>query len=188
MNIIDGKEIAKNLRLKITEEVKMLDRPPGLAVILVGEDPASGAWTDDTASGFTMGSWWTAQHTLIRKNTVLYGDNNGVDLFDPSVEWDSLVVGSWNNLGSHICNCSGNTSFNEKNNIPFTLYPNPINKGGIVSVRSNFIVKQIILTNILGKQVFFVNSLNTSGLAKGTYIVDIEFSDGKLSQNKLIIN
>ena len=71
----------------------------------VGEDPVSGAWTDDAASGFTMGTWWTMQHTLIRKNTVLYGDNNGLDLFDPSAEWDSLVVGSWNNLGSHTCGC-----------------------------------------------------------------------------------
>ena len=44
MNIIDGKEIAKNLRLKISEEVKELDRPPGLAVILVGEDPASAVY------------------------------------------------------------------------------------------------------------------------------------------------
>jgi len=40
MNIIDGKEIAKKLREKIAEEVKTLERPPGLAVILVGEDPA----------------------------------------------------------------------------------------------------------------------------------------------------
>lgn len=40
-NIIDGKKIAKDLRNKIAEEVKTLDRPPGLAVILVGEDPAS---------------------------------------------------------------------------------------------------------------------------------------------------
>jgi methylenetetrahydrofolate dehydrogenase (NADP+)/methenyltetrahydrofolate cyclohydrolase len=44
MKIIDGKEIAKNLRLKISEEVKELDRPPGLAVILVGEDPASAVY------------------------------------------------------------------------------------------------------------------------------------------------
>ena len=44
MKIIDGKEIAKNLRLKIYEEVKELDRPPGLAVILVGEDPASAVY------------------------------------------------------------------------------------------------------------------------------------------------
>ena len=40
-NIIDGKKIAQELRKKIAEEVKTLDRPPGLAVILVGEDPAS---------------------------------------------------------------------------------------------------------------------------------------------------
>ena len=44
MNIIDGKEIAKNLRLKIAEEVKTFKRPPGLAVILVGEDPASAVY------------------------------------------------------------------------------------------------------------------------------------------------
>jgi methylenetetrahydrofolate dehydrogenase (NADP+)/methenyltetrahydrofolate cyclohydrolase len=44
MKIIDGKEISKNLRLKISEEVKKLDRPPGLAVILVGEDPASAVY------------------------------------------------------------------------------------------------------------------------------------------------
>jgi methylenetetrahydrofolate dehydrogenase (NADP+)/methenyltetrahydrofolate cyclohydrolase len=40
-SIIDGKKIAKELRNRIAEEVKTLDRPPGLAVILVGEDPAS---------------------------------------------------------------------------------------------------------------------------------------------------
>jgi len=40
-NIIDGKKIAKELRNRIADEVKTLDRPPGLAVILVGEDPAS---------------------------------------------------------------------------------------------------------------------------------------------------
>ena len=44
MNIIDGKKIAKKLREKIAEEVKTLARPPGLAVILVGEDPASAVY------------------------------------------------------------------------------------------------------------------------------------------------
>ena len=44
MNIIDGKEIAKNLRSKIAEEVSSFERPPGLAVILVGEDPASAVY------------------------------------------------------------------------------------------------------------------------------------------------
>ena len=44
MNIIDGKEIAKNLRSIIADEVSTFDRPPGLAVILVGEDPASAVY------------------------------------------------------------------------------------------------------------------------------------------------
>lgn len=41
MNIIDGKQIAQNLRNDIAKKVKKLDRAPGLAVILVGDDPAS---------------------------------------------------------------------------------------------------------------------------------------------------
>ncbi len=41
MQIIDGKKIAKKLREDIAKEVKGYSRPPGLAVILVGTDPAS---------------------------------------------------------------------------------------------------------------------------------------------------
>lgn len=39
--IIDGKAIAKELRSNIAKEVETLDKKPGLAVILVGDDPAS---------------------------------------------------------------------------------------------------------------------------------------------------
>ncbi|WP_099204193.1 bifunctional methylenetetrahydrofolate dehydrogenase/methenyltetrahydrofolate cyclohydrolase FolD [Scatolibacter rhodanostii] len=43
-NIINGKEISKRIRQQLSEEVaelKSLDITPGLAVIIVGEDPAS---------------------------------------------------------------------------------------------------------------------------------------------------
>lgn len=39
--IIDGKTIAKDLRAALAQEVQSLETPPGLAVILVGDDPAS---------------------------------------------------------------------------------------------------------------------------------------------------
>ena len=39
--IIDGKLIGENLRAKIAQEVKAKNLKPGLAVVLVGEDPAS---------------------------------------------------------------------------------------------------------------------------------------------------
>ena len=41
MKIIDGNLLAENLRHKIANEVKQLSRPPGLAVIFVGDDPSS---------------------------------------------------------------------------------------------------------------------------------------------------
>ena len=41
MKIIDGKLLAENLRKKIATEVKKYSRPPGLAVLLVGDDEAS---------------------------------------------------------------------------------------------------------------------------------------------------
>ncbi|WP_428087667.1 bifunctional methylenetetrahydrofolate dehydrogenase/methenyltetrahydrofolate cyclohydrolase FolD [Candidatus Thioglobus sp.] len=44
MNIIDGKKIAQTLRNKLAKKVEKLDRAPGLAVILVGDDPASAVY------------------------------------------------------------------------------------------------------------------------------------------------
>lgn len=40
-NIIDGNKIAKSIRAKVRKRAKILSRPPGLAVIQIGEDPAS---------------------------------------------------------------------------------------------------------------------------------------------------
>ena len=39
--IIDGKATAKKLRQQVAAQAAQLPRKPGLAVILVGEDPAS---------------------------------------------------------------------------------------------------------------------------------------------------
>ena len=155
----------------------------------VGEDPASGAWTDDAASGFTMGSWWTAQHTLIRKNTVLYGDNNGVDLFNPSLEWDSLVIGSWNNLGAHTCDCIGATVINDANSVSYVVYPNPANIGETITVNTKEKIKNIEVVNLLGEKVFTEssNKITTSNLSKGTYILMINLSDSRVLENKIII-
>jgi len=155
----------------------------------VGEDPASGAWTDDAASGFTMGSWWTAQHTLIRKNTVLYGDNNGVDLFNPSLEWDSLVIGSWNNLGTHTCDCIGTSAANNVKKVSYVVYPNPANTGDVITITANSKIENIEIINILGETVLTTSStkINTNHLSKGTYITLINLSDGRVIENKIII-
>jgi predicted extracellular nuclease len=156
----------------------------------VGEDPASGAWTDDAASGFTLGTWWTMQHTLIRKQNVLSGDNNGLDLFDPSAEWDSLPVGTWGNLGSHTCNCLNTSYITDNSQTPsYLLYPNPVNSGNIINVNSRVAIRNIIVKNMIGQVVINTadNFINTNDLDAGTYIINIMFSDGREADNKIIV-
>ena len=47
MKIIDGKSIAKEIRESVKNEVSTLLRKPGLAVILVGDDPASTVYVNN---------------------------------------------------------------------------------------------------------------------------------------------
>lgn len=62
----------------------------------IGFDPGSQWGTDPTS---------TANNTIIRKATVLGGDNDGSDAFDPSLEWDGYAEDYVADLGSHIANC-----------------------------------------------------------------------------------
>lgn len=160
----------------------------------VGEDPGV-CWTDNAASGFQSGdqiigfnpgTWYTTGHTLIRKNTVLKGDLEPYDLFNPSLEWDTLPVGTWANLGSHTCDCLASSNIMETN-LSYVIYPNPVNLGSTVNIKATERIKQIIVTNILGQQTNFTNTIRTNSLSKGTYNVSIEFVSGKVIDNKLVV-
>jgi hypothetical protein len=148
----------------------------------VGEDPGV-AWTDD------QGSWWTANHTLIRKNTVISGDNDGLDLFNPILEWDSLPQGTWSNLGSHTCDCIATSAVNDVKKVSYVVYPNPANSGEVITIKANSNIENIEIINILGERVLTTtsNKINTHHISKGTYIILINLSDGSLIENKIII-
>jgi hypothetical protein len=57
--------------------------------------------------GFDPGSEWgtglvsTADNTLRRKCTIVTGDTNGSDAFDPSIEWDGFATDTFGGLGDH---------------------------------------------------------------------------------------
>jgi len=67
----------------------------------VGFDPGA-AWTDGS------GNYWTKDHSLIRKSSVQSGFMSNPNSFDPTLEWDSLPVNTFINLGSHNCICDPN--------------------------------------------------------------------------------
>ncbi|MDP7567576.1 MAG: T9SS type A sorting domain-containing protein, partial [Flavobacteriales bacterium] len=96
---------------------------------------------------------------------------------------------NWSNLGSHTCDCSGTTVINETKDASYIMYPNPANSGTSVIINATEKIEKIELINILGAKALTTNSntIITSDLAKGTYIVNIQFSDGRQADNKLIV-
>ncbi len=68
----------------------------------IGEDPGS-AWSGGGVS--------TVNSTLVRKLTIIAGDADGTDAFDPSLEWDAYPSDDTANLGFHVGSCdSGNAT------------------------------------------------------------------------------
>ncbi len=147
-----------------------------------------GGWTNIASANFiSTGYSWTENHTLIRKRTVKSGDVDPLDLFNVGLEWDSLAEDTWINLGNHECDCVNPTSIDDINKESYILYPNPANQGGNITVKSDFSIKNITVTNILGDKVIFNNIINTKGMSKGIYIVEIDFINGKKLSDRFII-
>jgi len=155
----------------------------------VGEDPGQ-AWTNDASAGYTDangGTWFTKRQTLKRKSSVEIGVSQNPILFNPELEYDSLPDATYSNLGSHTCVCIGTSQIKENKEASYVIYPNPANKGQIVSIGTNNTVKNIVLINSLGEKLSCKKTINTANLAKGVYIVNIEFINGKSAESKLII-
>ena len=62
--IIDGKSIAAALRARIGAEVARLPAPPGLAVVLVGEDPASAVYVRNKGTATREAGMRSIEHRL----------------------------------------------------------------------------------------------------------------------------
>ena len=156
----------------------------------VGEDPG-GAWTDDASAGYTDangGTWWTKRQTLVRKSTIKQGITQNPILFNPTLEWDSLPDATYTEMGGHTCECTPMLSI-QNTDVSYVMYPNPAIKGTTVTINSKNKIEKIELINVLGEKVMVLtsNAIPTNNLKRGTYIINILFSDRKLSTNKLII-
>lgn len=149
----------------------------------IGEDPGDG-WTDDVTAGFTDangGTWWTKNHTLVRKSTVLKGVTSSPILFNATSEWDSLSINTWTELGAHTCDCNQNTAIlSSPTTSSFIVYPNPVGEGQSFNLSTNFNILDLTLTNLLGQQMSADYKLahnqatiRTNGLAKGLYVINV---------------
>lgn len=62
--ILDGKALASKIKTKIAEEVKMMDSRPGLAVILVGDNPASRVYVTSKRKDCEECGFYSEEYTL----------------------------------------------------------------------------------------------------------------------------
>ncbi|NOQ32143.1 MAG: bifunctional methylenetetrahydrofolate dehydrogenase/methenyltetrahydrofolate cyclohydrolase FolD [Helicobacteraceae bacterium] len=87
MQILDGKALAKKIELKVTNGVKVLKektgRVPGLAVVLVGHDPASQAYVGMKKKACDRAGFYSVTHEMPEdisqetiENTITMMNNN----------------------------------------------------------------------------------------------------------------
>ncbi len=177
----------------------------------IGEDPDNGNCnTDDFSTcGWTTGFPYvapagvvaTTDHSMIRKNDVLAGITSPViSFFDPLDEWDTIppnvldqnqqLVGNWESLGSHECDCEFLSVDNEAvANVG--IFPNP-SEDGVFNFTSKENIVEIAVYNTLGQNI--LTEVNTNGITtvtiaadKGVYLVNIKTANGTVASRRVVI-
>lgn len=160
---------------------------------VIGERPTNGNGTYSPTGGWTatpdywdgQGTYWSRDHSLIRKATVLQGRTNpGVALnspgdFNPQTEWDSLPENTFSNLGMHTCACNPQSLSELGNNLSISVYPNPAN-GEAITIETNDNITTVEVYNMVGQVVSATREneanramIETASLAKGVYVVKV---------------
>jgi predicted extracellular nuclease len=153
----------------------------------IGEDPGT-AWSD------ANGTWWTVDHTLIRKPGIMKGDANGLDDFLPEVEWDSLPNNTFTNLGWHDCACL-TFGVNDVRDVRINLFPNPA-ADKVLMLSASRDIEKVDVVNALGQVAYSVRfstaavreqRLDLSHLNTGIYIVRISLGGGAAVTRKVML-
>ena len=165
----------------------------------IGQDPGNpsdgGGWNNGPEFTWTanLETAWSTDHTLIRKATVTAGDVNPIDAFDISVQWDSTLANTFENLGSHICDCgSVINSVSEVAGFEIGVYPNP-SENGLVTVKSPATLSRYRVLTLDGRVVAenAVNlmsfELNLNGNPAGLYTIQVWDENGVMSRSRLLL-
>lgn len=156
----------------------------------IGEDPGGGWWEP----GDPATRWWTQDNTLIRKSFVLGGVVNNPEVFDPSLEWDSLPSDTFTELGEHLCDCAtlNPSAVNETTSATFSVFPNPIVQGALV-VKSVSNMESLTLLSMEGRvlerrnlQGVLYANVTLPQAEAGMYFIEIVYTDGKKAIQKLV--
>jgi len=174
-------------------------------------DPING-WTDITDTTITWNNggtpedytivnyivgplfWlsWTRNHTLIRKTTVEMGIAANPAVFNVAVEWDTLALNTFANLGTHQCDCESSSVSELVEDVNISFYPNPVTDGKL-NIESAEKIHHILVYNVFGQSIIeheyngvFSLSIETSELTSGIYFIKVGFDNQSYLIKKII--
>jgi predicted extracellular nuclease len=177
-----------------------LEHLDGTAVDIIGEvgvDPGS-AWTDDATALFTDGnggSWWTANHTLVRKHTVMQGLSSNPSPFNVTLEWDSLPINTWTDLNHHVCDCPTVDAITEQQAQSMLFAPNPA-ENGLVMIKATARITYVQVFDARGRSFYTVTPAEKSGTyilhlpdaLPGLYMVQVALEGGARLNRELLVH
>lgn len=162
----------------------------------VGVDPGT-AWTDDATANYTDangGAWWTTNHTLVRKATVLQGLSSNPSPFNVTLEWDSLPINTWSGLGQHMCACPVVDAIDEQQTGSMVFAPNPMENGRVM-IKATARIDAVTVFDARGRSVFSIVPASKSGTLSlelpdalpGLYLVQVTLAGGARLSRELLV-
>jgi hypothetical protein len=161
-------------------------------------DPAmvSGvAWSDAFPYDGTAGTWWTINHTLVRKSAIQQGVTaNPSPQFIVTTQWDSLPENTYSGLGTHTCSCPiGTSSINDiDNSVAVKVFPNPARPDfqGPITIQGIRYNSDVKITDVAGNLVYKTTSnggtatwdgktLTGERVTSGVYLIWSAANEGK---------
>lgn len=176
----------------------------------IGEDPGhpplGGGW-NNVPPAFTWivndSKAWSTDHSLIRKPGVTIGNfTNLTAPWNVGVEWDSLppviqgpdgfLVGNWETLGWHDCECNPlSVNHNEKN--VGQLFPNPVSKNALLQFEAPHATQRYEVYDLSGKMIISEVipgverfEVSTRGLDKGMYLLRTFSAEGMFAHKFIV--
>jgi hypothetical protein len=158
----------------------------------IGEGTGFGGWSPlGTLDSQGNPTYASKDHTMIRKADVTAGITANPSSFDVFAQYDTLSANTFDNLGTHNCNC-GTVGMNKFSKDAFSVYPNPV-KDGNVSVFAGQGIEQLSIYNMNGQLISRQNEINdimlnvdVRSLTSGLYWVEVKFQNGQVERKKLI--
>jgi hypothetical protein len=124
----------------------------------------------------------------------LSGVSTNPDVFDPSLQWDSLPSNTYTELGEHLCDCINlnPNAINENTVSTFSIFPNPVLQGSF-ALKSSLSMESVSILSADGRlidrrglQGVTYTNITFPQAEAGVYFIEIVYTDGKKAIQKLL--